>query len=84
MKTTILTICLVACTAFAAQAQEAKGTGENPTITVDRHACIMANEETLLSFGLNADELSQVKAIQEACKQGRNASKNEQEAMASL
>ena len=84
MKKTILTICIAICTTFSAQAQDANGNMEKPTFQVDRHACIMANEETLKSIGLDAAQITEVKAIQEATKQGRIASKDLQEAMASL
>jgi len=74
MRTTILTIALALMTSAAATAQDTKSTTTSPMQT-DKHACIMADASTWTDLGLDAAQVTKVKAIQANCQKEHDTAK---------
>lgn len=74
MRTTILTLALALMTSAAATAQDTKSTPSSP-MQADKHACIMADAGTWTDLGLDATQVTKVKAIQANCQKEHDSAK---------
>lgn len=74
MRTTILTLALALMTSATATAQDTKSTTTSP-MQADKHACIMADAGTWTDLGLDATQVTKVKAIQANCQKEHDSAK---------